>query len=236
MPLEAFTSKGSKGSGRGSRCYPCHAAWRRERRAEQAAQEGRTIKRRVAFDAASGVRRCRACETDRPVDAFARGQRECRDCRSARNARYRREHADRESERHRRDYAANRERRGASVKRARQTEKGKESARRAARRYWHRHSSDEKRAILRKWSESRYVNQALRRARLAGTKMEPIRRAAVVARDRRTCYLCGRSGLPDAEIHLDHVIPLSRGGTHTYDNIRVACAPCNYRKSNRLLA
>ncbi|MGH7182639.1 MAG: HNH endonuclease [Nitrospiraceae bacterium] len=33
----------------------------------------------------------------------------------------------------------------------------------------------------------------------------------------------------------DHVIPLSKGGTHTYDNIMQACMSCNQRKKDRSL-
>lgn len=32
---------------------------------------------------------------------------------------------------------------------------------------------------------------------------------------------------------LDHVIPRSKGGLHTWDNIVTACQPCNTAKSNR---
>lgn len=33
--------------------------------------------------------------------------------------------------------------------------------------------------------------------------------------------------------HMDHFVPLSKGGTHTADNVVPACAPCNLRKSNK---
>jgi hypothetical protein len=35
---------------------------------------------------------------------------------------------------------------------------------------------------------------------------------------------------------IDHVVPRSKGGTHTWDNVVAACAPCNHRKSDRMLA
>lgn len=34
--------------------------------------------------------------------------------------------------------------------------------------------------------------------------------------------------------HMDHFIPLSKGGTHTADNVVPACAPCNYRKKDMM--
>lgn len=54
-------------------------------------------------------------------------------------------------------------------------------------------------------------------------------RRAVFARDDWTCQYCGAS----AE-NLDHVVPRSRGGTHTWDNVVAACRRCNARKENRL--
>jgi 5-methylcytosine-specific restriction endonuclease McrA len=58
-----------------------------------------------------------------------------------------------------------------------------------------------------------------------------ITRKAVLARDSWTCQYCGcqRSGLT-----VDHVIPRSRGGGSTWENIVAACGPCNRRKGNRL--
>ena len=46
------------------------------------------------------------------------------------------------------------------------------------------------------------------------------------------CYLCRVAPYQ----HLDHVIPLSRGGSNWPANIRPACSPCNLKKSDRLLS
>jgi 5-methylcytosine-specific restriction endonuclease McrA len=54
-------------------------------------------------------------------------------------------------------------------------------------------------------------------------------RRAVFARDGWVCQYCGSP----AE-NVDHVIPRSRGGTHTWDNVVAACRRCNSRKENRL--
>lgn len=56
----------------------------------------------------------------------------------------------------------------------------------------------------------------------------PLTRRAVFARDDWTCQYCGAP----AE-NLDHVVPRSRGGTHTWDNVVAACRRCNSRKENR---
>jgi 5-methylcytosine-specific restriction endonuclease McrA len=58
-----------------------------------------------------------------------------------------------------------------------------------------------------------------------------ITRRAVFARDDWTCQYCGsRSNLT-----VDHVVPRSKGGTSSWDNIVASCAPCNRRKGDRLL-
>ena len=58
-----------------------------------------------------------------------------------------------------------------------------------------------------------------------------ITRKAVLARDSWTCQYCG-SRKPGLTV--DHVIPRSRGGTSSWDNIVASCGPCNRRKGNRL--
>jgi len=52
-------------------------------------------------------------------------------------------------------------------------------------------------------------------------------REQVMARDKK-CVDCGS----EKELTLDHIIPLSRGGVNTPDNLRVLCARCNRRKSS----
>src|SRR5208282_5514553 len=43
-----------------------------------------------------------------------------------------------------------------------------------------------------------------------------------------------RTTLPSGELTLDHVIPRSRGGLSTWENLVACCHPCNRRKSNQL--
>lgn len=57
-----------------------------------------------------------------------------------------------------------------------------------------------------------------------------ISRRGVFARDGHRCQYCG-----DRAETLDHVIPRSRGGGHTWDNVVAACRPCNVHKADRLL-
>ncbi len=74
---------------------------------------------------------------------------------------------------------------------------------------------------------------AKRRARIANAPVvELIDRTVVYARDGGLCHLC-RQPVPADAFHLDHVIPLVKGGEHSYRNVRVACPPCNARKGAR---
>ena len=57
----------------------------------------------------------------------------------------------------------------------------------------------------------------------------PVTRRAVFGRDDHTCQYC--SGPAES---IDHVIPRSRGGKHTWDNVVAACRRCNVRKGSRL--
>jgi len=56
----------------------------------------------------------------------------------------------------------------------------------------------------------------------------PLNRKAVFSRDRHRCQYCAR-----AAENLDHVLPRSRGGDHTWENVVAACRSCNARKGNR---
>ena len=57
-------------------------------------------------------------------------------------------------------------------------------------------------------------------------------RRNVFYRDRNRCQYCRRV-LPQRQLNLDHVVPLSRGGGSGWDNVVTACVRCNSRKGNR---
>ncbi len=55
----------------------------------------------------------------------------------------------------------------------------------------------------------------------------------VFLRDRFACQYCG-NGFAANNLTFDHVVPRSRGGRTTWENVVTACADCNMLKSNRL--
>jgi 5-methylcytosine-specific restriction endonuclease McrA len=60
----------------------------------------------------------------------------------------------------------------------------------------------------------------------------PCSRRGVLARDRDTCQYCGEQP-GRAQLTVDHVLPRSRGGPTTWDNVVTACRECNHRKGGR---
>lgn len=62
-------------------------------------------------------------------------------------------------------------------------------------------------------------------------------RAQVFDRDRATCQICGANERtkPGVKLVLDHIVPYSKGGETTYDNLQVLCRSCNIKKNNKLI-
>lgn len=77
----------------------------------------------------------------------------------------------------------------------------------------------------------------IRRAIRHGATIERVDKVKVFARDGWRCRLCGvetpreaMGSMAPIAPELDHIVPLSRGGGHTYDNTQCACARCNRAK------
>lgn len=83
------------------------------------------------------------------------------------------------------------------------------------------------------------ANQKRRAARLE-RESETISRLEVFQRDEYWCGICdgpidASAKWPDPmSASLDHVVPLNRGGTHTYDNVQASHFACNCRKGDRV--
>jgi 5-methylcytosine-specific restriction endonuclease McrA len=60
----------------------------------------------------------------------------------------------------------------------------------------------------------------------------PLNRRNIYFRDGNICQYCGKK-FPTSELSLDHIIPRSRGGGETWDNLVCACTNCNGRKADR---
>jgi 5-methylcytosine-specific restriction endonuclease McrA len=103
-------------------------------------------------------------------------------------------------------------------------------------------ATDTKRAYAVKWraenpDRSRAIGrnkESNRRATKRAAFVEPIDHAVVYARDRGVCGICQAAIAAGDKWHVDHVIPLAKGGVHSYANVQLAHARCNLRKSARV--
>lgn len=68
-----------------------------------------------------------------------------------------------------------------------------------------------------------------RRARIKDQFIEDVKRIDVFERDEGICHICGAI-VDDNDWHLDHIMPLSNGGEHSYDNVAVSHPKCNLQK------
>ena len=60
-------------------------------------------------------------------------------------------------------------------------------------------------------------------------------RKNIYKRDKNICQYCGEEFLPE-DLNLDHVVPSSRGGKDSWENVVCSCIVCNLRKGNRTLS
>ena len=60
-------------------------------------------------------------------------------------------------------------------------------------------------------------------------------RQAVFERDNYTCQYCGRS-YEEADLEIEHIIPISKGGNNDIRNLATACRACNRAKGTKILS
>lgn len=63
-------------------------------------------------------------------------------------------------------------------------------------------------------------------------KLSPQLRFQVLKRDRFRCRYCGASSGTGTELHVDHIVPLAKGGRTELSNLQSLCKPCNYGKGS----
>ena len=93
--------------------------------------------------------------------------------------------------------------------------------------------------------DKKYLYQIKRRISFYGLKSEVDEKVTsdeVYKRDNGVCYICGNLTFQDwidrplnQRATVDHVIPISKGGPHTWQNVRIACWRCNVTKHDRIL-
>lgn len=107
--------------------------------------------------------------------------------------------------------------------------------------YKYRASHHEQRRHINKiWRQAnRHKRRELGRrrdARKRNATISTVNYEHILERDGMYCYICEQTILPHHILHFDHVIPLSRNGAHSEENIKPTHQQCNLRKGDRLLS
>ena len=85
----------------------------------------------------------------------------------------------------------------------------------------------------------RHYNIVMRRLEEKNTKecqrkaMTNSMRYDVMKRDNFRCVLCGRSSADGAVLHVDHIVPIAKGGKSVPENLRTLCQECNSGKRDK---
>ena len=80
-----------------------------------------------------------------------------------------------------------------------------------------------------KWFAIRMANDA------EHAKVTRAMRYDVLRRDDFHCVRCGRGREDGVKLHVDHILPVSRGGKTVMSNLQTLCEDCNCGKGNRYL-
>lgn len=84
--------------------------------------------------------------------------------------------------------------------------------------------------------EKAYITSSKRRAlkKQASVNLASIKQFVLSVKSKKTvkCYYCTRR-VRSNSIHFDHIVPLSKGGAHSVDNLCVSCADCNLKKHDK---
>lgn len=65
-------------------------------------------------------------------------------------------------------------------------------------------------------------------------KMTDALRYDILKRDGFRCQLCGATAQEGAKLHIDHIVPVSKGGKTVSSNLRTLCDRCNMGKSDKI--
>ena len=89
--------------------------------------------------------------------------------------------------------------------------------------------------VIRSPSLSLRIPEVIRLSRYVHVPYKDITfcRKNIILRDNGRCQYCGRPHRHD-ELTIDHIVPISRGGRNSWDNVVTACKKCNNRKGSHL--
>ncbi len=72
------------------------------------------------------------------------------------------------------------------------------------------------------------------KVKIERAKMSDSLRYSILKRDGFKCQICGATAQEGAKLHVDHIIPVSKGGKTVASNLRTLCDRCNIGKSDKI--
>lgn len=197
------------------------------------------------------LKKCVGCGDVKPATLFpvqtsyGRAFNRCHECKNASSAATYRRHRD-EANRKGKAYAKKRRIEHGDKLRADDNRRKKEW-RKANPDYYYRHL-ELNRKRQREWRrkfrrenpeaararDRRYLATKNAKRRGAVGKVDPVDYDFIKQRDRMKCHICKKKVAQD-DVHIDHVIPLSKGGRHEESNLAVSHKACNMSKFNKVL-
>ena len=96
------------------------------------------------------------------------------------------------------------------------------------------HTESENKNSFSETIESEYMESAVSYKHYTGRNINTRLRFKVLSRDNFKCCACGASPAkdPSVELHVDHIIPWSKGGETVLENLQTLCSKCNLGKSD----
>ena len=193
---------------------------------------------------------CVKCGLEKPKDLFPRRGRECKACRAiylrawylknreyalAQQKKYRQENPEKVRAAIDSWEARNKERLAAATK---EYKKRNAARMRAVEKAWRLRNPDKCHAFGRKWRQANLLKcvekASRRRARILSQTIGTVSYDAILERDGYVCHIC-KAPVAPWDMDFDHVIPISKGGPHSMDNIKPSHSHCNRSKNCKLI-
>jgi 5-methylcytosine-specific restriction endonuclease McrA len=100
---------------------------------------------------------------------------------------------------------------------------------------WRQANKEKHRQTNRAWEQSNPQKvkafKSKRKALVRNASVHKITNAEILKLYSSPCFYCGLNGI----MHIDHVVPISRGGNHSIGNLVAACQLCNLSKSSKTI-
>ena len=197
------------------------------------------------------TKKCKDCGIVKPISCFREHRWQCKSCTSKDATEWEKKNPEQSKENKRRWYIKHREEflekcaeiykanpEPAKARVAKWTKENKERAD-ATRAAWHAKHPESRHASSKRWKKNNpnavkaiKRNRRMREKSVPGGGWNSKEEVQLIEDYGHRCAYCGKK---TDKLEMDHVVPVSKGGNHSIDNIVPACRFCNTSKSNKPL-